>query len=343
MEEDPARKVDAMNRGLPKQPPAAWYALGRSDALAAGEVRSVTFCGERAVLFRTEAGEAVLASAWCPHLGADLGAGGTVRGESLVCPFHGFAFDPSGRCVDTPTHAPPKRAVLATWPVVERGGMILAWFDPEGEAPDWDVPDWTAGRPPTWPARSACLRLRSHPQEVSENSVDLAHFSEVHGYYDLEQVRPLRTEGPHLHACYRMSRSSPFPGLGDTVRFESDIHVYGLGVSIVDVSVLTHGFRYWLAILPTPVEEGWIDLRVVMAAQEGLVDAPPALGWLPERLITRLVHEVSFRAAVHDVRQDQPIWEHKRHVHPPVLSREDGPIVPYRRWCRQFYPAAASA
>ena len=32
------------------------------------------------------------------------------------------------------------------------------------------------------------------------------------------------------------------------------------------------------------------------------------------------------------------IWTHKRYVHPPALSKGDGPVGLYRRWARQFYP-----
>ena len=34
--------------------------------------------------------------AFCPHMGAHLGMGGVVVGNSLRCPFHGWSFNASG-------------------------------------------------------------------------------------------------------------------------------------------------------------------------------------------------------------------------------------------------------
>ena len=40
---------------------------------------------------------------YCPHLGADLSAGGKVVGDCIECPFHGWKFDgKSGQLVDIP-------------------------------------------------------------------------------------------------------------------------------------------------------------------------------------------------------------------------------------------------
>src|SRR5689334_23634300 len=39
---------------------------------------------------------------YCPHLGAHLGIGGTVVGDSIKCPFHAWRFGGDGACVDVP-------------------------------------------------------------------------------------------------------------------------------------------------------------------------------------------------------------------------------------------------
>ena len=46
--------------------------------------------------------EPVLFDAYRLHLGAHLGHGGTVEGEDLVCPFHGWHFGRDGRCTNMP-------------------------------------------------------------------------------------------------------------------------------------------------------------------------------------------------------------------------------------------------
>jgi Rieske 2Fe-2S protein len=81
---EPRRRLDPF--------PTGWYALFSSE-LAAGALLHGRYFGEELVVFRTEAGRAVAMDAYCPHMGAHLGHGGEVRGETLRCPFHGFCFD----------------------------------------------------------------------------------------------------------------------------------------------------------------------------------------------------------------------------------------------------------
>lgn len=41
--------------------------------------------------------------AYCPHLGANLGVGGIVKGDCIECPFHQWSFRASdGECTNIP-------------------------------------------------------------------------------------------------------------------------------------------------------------------------------------------------------------------------------------------------
>ncbi|MEN3271267.1 MAG: hypothetical protein V7636_28, partial [Actinomycetota bacterium] len=60
--------------------PTGWYLLAESKDVQPGDVLPIEYFGKELVLFRTEAGEAVVLDAHCPHLGAHLGYGGTVEG-----------------------------------------------------------------------------------------------------------------------------------------------------------------------------------------------------------------------------------------------------------------------
>jgi phenylpropionate dioxygenase-like ring-hydroxylating dioxygenase large terminal subunit len=73
--------------------PNGWYCVGLSKDLVSGQVKSVQFIGEELVLFRTASGKVHAMDAYCPHLGGHFGHGGTVEGETIRCPFHGFCFD----------------------------------------------------------------------------------------------------------------------------------------------------------------------------------------------------------------------------------------------------------
>ena len=73
--------------------PNGWFAVAWSRELHAGDVRPIHYFGEDLVLFRTRSGQARVLDAFCPHLGAHLGYGGRVMGETVRCPFHGWQFD----------------------------------------------------------------------------------------------------------------------------------------------------------------------------------------------------------------------------------------------------------
>jgi hypothetical protein len=60
-------------------------------------------------------------------------------------------------------------------------------------------------------------------------------------------------------------------------------------------------------------------------------------------LITRLLRRKAIKEGVRTINQDIPIWEHKLYRRQPRLCEGDGPIMAYRRWARQFYPAQANA
>jgi len=106
--------------------PQGWYVFARSSEVKRSPVSREVF-GRRIVVYRTAAGKAVAMNARCWHMGADLG-GGCVRGENIVCPFHGWQFAPSGACAQVPGDgdAPPQ-ARQSTYAVTERGGLIYVF------------------------------------------------------------------------------------------------------------------------------------------------------------------------------------------------------------------------
>jgi hypothetical protein len=95
--------------------------------------------------------------------------------------------------------------------------------------------------------------LRGHPQETTENCVDVGHFSAVHGYEDVRVIEEARAEGPRIFARYGMRRGlHPFTRLGVAFPTEFAVEVHGLGYSVVDVEVKSPAFRSRHFVLATP-------------------------------------------------------------------------------------------
>ncbi len=308
--------------------PAGWYCIGISRALAAGQIIERRFMGRDIVVFRTAGGQACAMDAYCPHLGAHLGRGGRIVEESIRCPFHHFRFDTGGRCIATGYGTrPPKSGGARTWPVEERNGIILAYHAPDRSAPTWSVPeiDWRG-----WsPLLLRSWRIRGHPQETTENSVDLGHFAAVHAYEDVREVRRAAVDGPHLHAAYRMRRKVRFAGLPIvSLISEFEVHAFGLGYSYVETRMSDLGISIRQLILACPTDEEEIDLTVALSVQRVGMFGP---------ILNRVLPHLAFREFCQDVQQDFAMWAHKRYVPRPLLAEGDGPIGTYRRWTPQFY------
>jgi cholesterol 7-desaturase len=319
--------------------PNSWYAVAFSDELGPGDVLARTVAQRELVIFRTRSGESCAMDAYCPHLGAHLGIGGTVEGETLRCPFHAFRFDTDGVCVATGYGTkPPPTARASVWPLREVSGVVFVYYDGEGHAPQWEPPSlevagWTR-------LRHATYDIHDHPQETVENSVDLGHFGIVHGYTDVTLKEGLAADGPHFHIAYTARRPMPFLGrLGAQVGFQYDIDIWGLGLSIVTISVERFGVTARLFVLATPTAPERVSLSLALSAQR--IGDPgrihPLARLIPRAALEELIARTIHQSAIHDARQDFVIWENKRHIHPPALAKGDGPIGAFRTWARQFY------
>lgn len=317
--------------------PSGWFVVAASAELPPGAVLARTFMGAELALYRTESGLAQVLDAYCPHLGAHMGHCGTVQGERLRCNFHGFCFDGSGSCVATGYGSrPPARAGVRSWPVREIGGVLLVYHDATGLPPAWQIPDldsegWSPLRLHRW-------RLRGHPQEVAENSVDLGHLSVVHGFRDVQLVDPPRLEGARLNVHYRMKRNLSARSRLGAFELDFQITAHGLGYSAVEVDIKPYGIRSRQFLFSTPTEPGWMDLRIGQSVRnfqlyKGRLQLERRIGAALADTLSRLFLSMY----KHDVAQDFELWRHKCYVAQPLLAKGDGPVGLYRKWTRQFY------
>ena len=51
------------------------------------------------------------------------------------------------------------------------------------------------------------MRFPGHPQETTENSVDIAHLRYIHGYDSVYPVGEVSVEGPYLKSCFDFKRT----------------------------------------------------------------------------------------------------------------------------------------
>ena len=322
--------------------PEGWYFLTSRRALLKARLIRKTWMGENIVVWCDDDGNVCVAEAYCPHLGADLGpdAGGRVRDGRLVCPFHRFEFDAAGQCVATPFAPAPRAARLRVFETREIAGLIFAWWGIGGREPQWHLP---AEEPDQagWSNLDVWThRLPGHPQDTSENSVDLGHFRIVHGYHGVERLEPVSVDGHYLLSRFNFKTARKVGGITYLkLGLTATTHIHGLGYSFVEVHEPTVPLDMRIWILSTPVDGALIDLTVVV--QVGEIRAPSrrivGLAFLPRRLrapvLTRFLAPLQHR----DVLQDVVIWSRKQYRPRPRLCRSDGEIMQFRAYCAQFY------
>lgn len=300
--------------------PRGWFVIAWSGDLGPGEVRPLRYLGQDLVLFRKADGEPVVLDAYCPHLGAHLGHGGHVDGDRLVCPFHAWAFDAEGSCVGIPyAQRIPKAAKVACHPVVERSGAVYLWHDPEGGAPDWEVPSVPEIGDPGWtPWYENLITVKTHPREIVENVADKQHFPTVHRTF-VERFDNVY-EG---HKATQITEGIAEPPQGGRDQFHIEATYFGPAFQLSDMRGYLHAR---LLLAHTPIDEHELHLRFAVSLERS--------GPRTEEFAKFYVENL--RLGFHE---DIAIWEHKVFRPRPQLVAEDGPVGRLRQWYRQFYEA----
>lgn len=303
--------------------PFGWYQVCYPDDLGA-EPLSLRYFGRELVAWRDESGEAHVMDAYCPHLGAHLGVGGKIEGDTIVCPFHAWKFDGTGACVDIPySDRLNRKARVRTYPAVERNGMTFAWYHPSGEEPLFDVPAVPELDDPAFQFHDMrSYVVRSIPQEMGENIVDPAHFRFVHTTDAVPEVKEYVTDG-YTATMISLQR---FPTPRGVVDGHIDVYSYGPGF----------GYTWFTGIVDTllvncttPIDDDHTEVRFHFYVRKlGDAESTSNVG-------KAFVAEVNRQMS-----QDIPIWENKTYLPVPALADTDGPFMQYRKWISQFYADA---
>jgi hypothetical protein len=129
-------------------------------------------------------------------------AGGTVTGEHIQCPFHGWEFDGEGKCKSIPYSSAriPEQAHLPNYEVLEINDTVLFWFvhslgwvismcspllvwlrfDAEGRDPMW--------YPPELPLVNAGWSFRGMTQHFVNSHIQVWRF-------DMSRYRCVQADG----------------------------------------------------------------------------------------------------------------------------------------------------
>jgi phenylpropionate dioxygenase-like ring-hydroxylating dioxygenase large terminal subunit len=302
--------------------PFGWFQVGYPEDFPVGQPKPLYYFGRHLVAWRDEAGEVHVQGAFCPHLGAHLGHGGTVEGCEIKCPFHGWKFDGEGVNTEIPySERTNRKAHVDTLPALERNGLVMAWYHPHGEAPKWDVPEIPefGDHPDFSTVVRTDYRVDACWQEMSENGVDSAHFRYVHNTASVPQIDHYETDGHESD----MRSSQKFPTPRGVMEGRIDSHLYGPGLSIVWFTGIIDTVNL---ACTTPVDAERCEIRFNFRFRT-----------MGDEKTTANVGRAFVAEVDKQVQEDRPIWEHKAHLVRPALADNDGPFTKFRRWASQFY------
>ena len=321
------------------RPPArfarGWHCLGLADTFRDGRPHAVEAFGTRLVVFADSGGAISVLDGYCRHMGGDL-TQGTIKGDTIACPFHDWRWRGDGRCVEVPyAHRVPVRARTRSWTTCEQNRQLFVWNDPQGNPPPPEVAipridgafsdewsDWT------WDS----VRIDgANCREIIDNVVDMAHFFYIHFAFPTYFKNVL--EG-HVAAQFLTTR--PRPDVPSTAS--------QAGESILRSEAAYYGPSYMIDYLyndwnGVPIESVLINCHYPVSPDSFVLQ----WGLIMKRL-PGLTTEQAAKAAATFAKgigvgflQDVEIWKNKTRIDNPLLCAEDGPVYQLRRWYEQFY------
>lgn len=156
-----------------------WHPVASIYQLQETPLLATRLLGENVVVWQANAQIQVWRDL-CIHRGAKLSSGQLTDG-CLTCPYHGWRYDTTGRCVQIPAHpeqTPPAKAHAQSYPVQIRYGLVWTCLgEPTQDLPpfpEWGQPGFAAA--PCGPFAG----VRAHGPRIIENFLDATHFAFVH-------------------------------------------------------------------------------------------------------------------------------------------------------------------
>lgn len=321
--------------------PSGWFQVAWAGELSVGDVQPLHYFGRDLVLYRGNKGYHVL-DAHCRHMGAHLGHGGMVAGDSIVCPYHGWRWGADGRNQLVPLEKKATdRCRMGAWETVVANQIIWVWFDEAGRPPLFAAPTDLAGvaegeRYDVYPhCAKAWRNVKTRPQYIPENNVDVEHLRWIHKAKGPIDTTRLEVDGYVM----RIANTITYGFGKDSTRLTPD------GPISVEVAAELWGlgFQYTFFPLPdaavsiqaqTPVDEDHCDMfqSVLVYGEEGVDPAAEPTAMAAARVREQFVQ----------IARDIPIWENMKYIANASLSpQEEKAMHAVREWAYRFYPADA--
>ncbi len=164
-----------------------WYPVAIKSELDLEPTKWVRLLGESLVLYRDLSGNVGLIAEKCVHRRASL-IYGAPEPVGLRCMYHGWVYDHTGRCLETPAEDMEgaestfkDRVRITAYPVQELGGLIWAYLGPQ---PAPLLPRWEPLVLEHAVRSVGTVTFPCHWLQIAENNMDPVHVEWLHRRFD---------------------------------------------------------------------------------------------------------------------------------------------------------------
>jgi len=312
-----------------------WHCLGLVKTFQDGQPHQIDAFGTSLVVFESETdGKINVLDAYCRHMGGNL-AHGTVKGDSIACPFHDWRWNGKGRCSGIPyARRVPPVAKTRAWTTLERNGQLFVWHDPQGNPPNVDIPEIEGYGTDEWTDWTWNVQLieGSNCREIVDNNVDMAHFFYVH--YAFPRYFKNVFEG---HVATQYMNSTPRGDMMTGTSYDdpnstlsSEASYFGPSYMIDKLVNVANGVTVETILInshyPVSPDSFVLQYGAIVKKLPNLSEEENA------EMGAKFVDGVTL-----GFEQDVEIWKNKVRIDNPLLTEEDGPVYQQRRWYEQFY------
>ncbi|MGB9821764.1 MAG: Rieske 2Fe-2S domain-containing protein [Pseudothermotoga sp.] len=158
-----------------------WYVVLSSNEVKKGQLVGVTRLSKKLVFFRDEAGEVHCIEDKCCHRGASLSHGKLLANGHVMCPFHGFEYDHTGRVKAIPANGRntpvPANFKVKSFKTVEVADFIWIWY---GDDDPKDSPSYFDDIDDSMSYAQFKEVWNVHYSRAIENQLDPIHLPFVH-------------------------------------------------------------------------------------------------------------------------------------------------------------------
>jgi hypothetical protein len=210
----------------------------------------------------------------------------------------------------------------------------MVWHDLAGRPPLWQMPEFEKTEDYALADFALFDGIRAHTQEILENGADWLHFYSVHGTSRLFGTGETRKTEPHVLAYAYSTKEDDLTPPPETGHLRGEVWLYGPGCGRnLNWGEMANHIMVENTVYPTPVDSDTIQIRAAYRV------VPTEGNTAPIEMLKGIFSVVGPEIE-RQLTQDFRIWANKAYLTNPMLAASDGPILGYRKWYSQFYPAA---